>query len=108
MFKKGDLVLIIILFSLSVLGLFALHSFDNKGAAVYISINNKEYAKYSLYEDREIEINNNGYNKINIKNGKVSVEKADCRDKICVNHKEISKTSETIICLPHKLVIEIK
>jgi len=32
---------------------------------------------------------------------------ADCRDGICVDHTPISLNGETIICLPHRLVIEI-
>ena len=28
--------------------------------------------------------------------------------KICEKHRAISQTGETIICLPHKLVVEIK
>ena len=45
---------------------------------------------------------------IEIKDGEVSVKEADCPDKICVNHKKISNVGESIICLPHKLVIEIR
>jgi hypothetical protein len=42
-----------------------------------------------------------------IKDGKAFIQNADCPDKICAEHKPISKTGETIVCLPHKLVIEI-
>jgi len=37
----------------------------------------------------------------------VDVIEADCPDKICVKHTNIKNAGETIICLPHKLVIEI-
>ena len=47
------------------------------------------------------------YNVITVDNGKVSVTATDCPDKICKNHKEISKEGESIICLPHKLIIEL-
>ena len=49
-----------------------------------------------------------GNNTIVIKDGTVRVENADCPDKICVKHKEIKNVGETIICLPHKMVVEIK
>ena len=33
---------------------------------------------------------------------------ADCPDKICVNTGKISKIGETIVCLPHRVVVEIQ
>ena len=42
------------------------------------------------------------------KDGSVTVQDADCPDKICEKHRAINRTGETIICLPHKLVVEIK
>lgn len=47
------------------------------------------------------------YNLLCISDGKVRMESADCKDQICVHHKPISGIRESIICLPHKLVIEI-
>ena len=42
-----------------------------------------------------------------IQDGQVFISEADCPDGLCVNTGKISKTGQTIICLPHKLVIEI-
>lgn len=47
------------------------------------------------------------YNLISVANGIVVVEAADCKDQICVRHKAISSKGESIICLPHRLVVEI-
>ena len=35
------------------------------------------------------------------------MKEADCPDQICVRHKAISKSGESIVCLPHKVVVEI-
>ncbi len=35
------------------------------------------------------------------------MKEADCPDKVCVGMRRISKSGETIVCLPHKLVIAI-
>ena len=43
-----------------------------------------------------------------IADGTADVTQADCPDKICVDHAPISRDRETIICLPHKLVVEVK
>lgn len=48
-----------------------------------------------------------GTNTFYIKAGTVYMKEADCHDKVCVNMRGISKAGETIVCLPHKLVLEI-
>lgn len=52
--------------------------------------------------------NEYGYNVLSIENGKVSVLDADCKDKICERHIAINKNGQTIICLPHKFVVEVR
>ena len=47
------------------------------------------------------------YNLISVADGTVTMEEADCKDQICVHHKPISSAGESIICLPHRLVVEI-
>ena len=48
-----------------------------------------------------------GYNLVVVEDGKVSVAASDCPDQICVKHRPISLARESIVCLPHKLVIEM-
>jgi hypothetical protein len=52
--------------------------------------------------------NIDSYNVMIVENNTVNIIDADCPDKICVNHSTIENVGETIICLPHKLVVEIK
>lgn len=47
------------------------------------------------------------YNLLCISAGEVWMEAADCRDQICVRHKPVSHSLESIICLPHRLSVEI-
>lgn len=47
------------------------------------------------------------YNILLSQNGEVRMLCSSCPDQICVRHREISRTGETIICLPHKIVIEV-
>lgn len=49
-----------------------------------------------------------GYNNIIIESGKVSMTDADCPDELCVKTGWISKTGQSIVCLPHRVVVEIK
>lgn len=43
-----------------------------------------------------------------IENDGVSVVHSDCSDKVCVNTGKISRTGQTIVCLPARVAIEIK
>ena len=68
------------------------------------------YATYSLSEDRTVEVpayGNKGSNTVCIADGKVSVTEASCKNQVCVHHGEISRSGESIVCLPNRLVVRI-
>ena len=68
----------------------------------------KLYGEYSLSGNQTIVIDgSHGYNRVVIENGAAYVEDADCPDKYCMKYKPISKGNETIVCLPHRLVVEV-
>ncbi len=48
-----------------------------------------------------------GYNTVLVEPGRISVSEADCPDQICVRQGRISDGTVPIVCLPHKLMIEI-
>lgn len=50
---------------------------------------------------------NGGRNVVVIEDGKVSVTEADCPDQVCVRHGPTDQTGDPIVCLPHKLVVEV-
>ena len=62
----------------------------------------------SATEWEMIEFPNAEYNVFICTDNKIRMLQSSCPDKICVHHSAISDTGENIICLPHKLVIEIK
>ena len=47
-------------------------------------------------------------NKITIKNGQVSMSFSDCHGQDCVQQHSISRTGESIVCLPNKVMLEIQ
>jgi len=109
MFKKKDILLIavVLLFALGMALAMGIGQ-GKSGGQIRIMVDGKEYGTYSLFENRIIEVENEyGYNKLVLKNGEVSMEKADCPDQYCVEHVPVSKANETIVCLPHKLVVEV-
>ena len=78
------------------------------GAVVEVVEDGEVIAEFSLDEDITYEIvTDSGTNTLVIEGGAASVTDADCADKICVNHAAISKDGESIICLPHKIMVRI-
>lgn len=49
-----------------------------------------------------------GYNIITVSPGAIAVTEADCPDHTCVRQGEIKRPGIPIICMPHRLVIEIE
>ena len=48
-----------------------------------------------------------GRNTVQVEQGRIRISEADCPDQVCVNRGWISDGTVPIICLPHKLIIEI-
>jgi hypothetical protein len=107
--KKDILVFFILAVFLTLLtaGIFMIYNKTGNKACIYsdgeliktMPLNNDDEFLYE-YEGH--------YNKIIIENGYVFIEDADCNDKICIAEGKINKIGDSIICLPHKLVIIIK
>lgn len=108
MIKKADIILLIVILAvgipMSVLSLTA----GTGGDKVKISADGQVYGIYPLDEDGEIEVTEDGHtNHITIKDGQVSMSYSTCRNQVCVNTGAISKTKDSIVCLPNRVVVEI-
>lgn len=49
-----------------------------------------------------------GSNTISVERGRIRVSEADCPDQVCVNQGWISDGTVPIVCLPHRLMVEIR
>lgn len=49
-----------------------------------------------------------GHNVVVISDGEVFMKEADCPDQVCVHTGSISHVGQSIVCLPNRVVIEIK
>ncbi len=106
--KKGDKILILVLLVAAVAFAFFFFLGAEKGGYARITADGVVKAELPLSEDTLYRVETEqGFNIIQIQDGYVSMHEADCRDQICVEHKKIHLTGETIVCLPHKLVVEI-
>ena len=110
--KRNDLLLIGILLLVALIisvGYGALQERGTKQPVAVVTIDGKEYGRFPLDQDtREyIELSDGSYNILVIENGVADMIEASCPDKICVDHKSISKKNESITCLPNKVIVTI-
>jgi len=88
--------------------IFTINKTDGKNVAVYVD--NTLMATFDINDEISETIetkDGKGSLILKISNNEVSVTESDCNNQICVNTKAISKTGESIVCLPQKIVISI-
>jgi hypothetical protein len=106
--KKNDIKLIMTFAILGAICMIAIYFLKQTGGSVIVTIDGQEYGTYPLNKEATIEIESKyGTNLLVIKDHKAKITEATCPDKLCVHQKSISKTGESIVCLPHKLVITV-
>lgn len=81
--------------------IFYLVTYENSDNGVAVQ-------ELSAKEWETVSLPNAEYNVFVCANSEIRMLQSSCPDKICVHHSAISDIGENIICLPHKLVIEIK
>jgi hypothetical protein len=111
--KKADIFLIVFYIIVSI------------GLAFYLSYDSIDYnSKYLIIKvDNEILIKRDlpikgkeiipieteyGINIIEINKSIVKIIESDCYNQICVKDGEIDEVGDVLVCLPHKLIVEIK
>lgn len=109
---RNDLILIAALLVILSLAGLAFYFFRGEGDVVAVEIDGKPYGTYTLSENRTVEIRTGeGGEELNllvIKDGKAFVETATCPDGICAAHKPIFRDGESIVCLPHRVVVTVR
>lgn len=113
-FKKWDIIIIIFLIVISftpeiLLGFRYNKKFDVTYAE--ITIGGELYKKVPLtgYKGEQIiEVSTKwGKNIVKVKDESVAIIEADCQDQICVEPGYINKPGQSIVCLPHKVMVQI-
>jgi len=103
--KKGDVVLIISVLLVALCSFIAIFFVKKEGKTIVVKENNKIVYEGSIIEDKTINLDGNT---VVIEKSAVYMKNATCKNQICVHHKKISSKGETIVCLPHKVIVEIK
>lgn len=106
---KNDLLLIAALLILG--GGLALFLWLTRqgGGTVRVQMDGETVMELPLDRNIQIVLGSEGRtNTLVIEDGAARVTAAGCPDQICVNHGAIRFAGESIVCLPHKLVITVE
>ena len=107
--KKKDIILIIVILLIAGIMYVAVQYAQwGQGTTVKITVDGKIYGTYPMGKYKTIEIKTSkGTNIVEIKDDFVEMKEADCPDKYCVKQGKIKHSGENIVCLPHKVVVDI-
>lgn len=107
--RKNDILLIAVLLVLCVTVWGILQFSKKEGANAEVTIDGRVVEVLPLNRDAEICVNDDsgGANTVRVEKGLVFVTEANCPDHLCVRQGKIRYQGESIVCLPHKLVVTI-
>lgn len=112
--KKGDIILIGVILLIA-LGLSLFYFFAAKDAVaeeVVIEVNGEIVKTFSLPQKQlveyQVKIDEDDYNLIQILGEKVRVVEATCPEQIDVKQGWIARPGQSLVCLPHKLIVKIE
>lgn len=119
MIKRWDLVIIFLLILVSLLPLI-IFTYVQAGKVneesifvAVISVDHQVVERITLTDHVGVNTfdltpSEHDRNTIEVRDDQIRMKSATCSDQVCVNFGFISKPGETIVCLPHKILIEIQ
>ena len=110
--KRNDWILITVVLVLAAIlwaGMKLSRSKDVENGVVVVTVDGEMYGQYPLNQsmEKKIELSDGSYNILVIENGEADIIEASCPDKVCVEHRKVSKKNESIVCLPNKVIVTI-
>lgn len=110
--KKLNVILVVVIAALACAGLVTTRligvNTDADTATVVIRDGVQNVYELPLGQDATKTVTTDlGTNVIEIKDGRVHVEEADCPNQDCVHQGWIDAAGQQIVCLPHKLTVDI-
>ncbi len=103
--KKADLILIVSFLVAAVAAAGIIAAFSHSGNTVTVKQDNKTVYEGPISHDTVIELEGNT---VIIKDGYAVMQKAGCKNQICVSTGKIERKGETIVCLPNRVTVQIK
>ncbi len=109
--RKGDLLVLVVTMLIGISFIYNYFFQDQElGNIAVLEIDGEVVEKFSLDgEIKQYRVETAaGFNTLAFEDGKVRVIEADCPDRLCVNFGWAQQVGQTIVCLPHKVIIRIE
>ncbi len=105
----GDVVLLAGVVAAAALLFFLMpHWVLSGGDAIEIIVDGKMVGRYSLHEDRTIEVPGDlGKTTVRIKQGRAGITDSPCPHKICVRMGTVGREGGMVVCVPNKVVVKV-
>ena len=107
---KNELIITAAILFSGIMILIISKMFHNNGNIAVISVDEEKICEINLQqtENKIFTLNQIPNITFEVKNNSIRVINSNCPDKICKNTGFISDTGESIICMPNKMITEIK
>ncbi len=110
--KKGDLIIISLAAVVALATYLGFTVLQQSADALQLVIKSEGQVVKTMpcrvgYSESYQVQNQYGKNMIINQDGVVSIVSADCRNQICVQSKSISAAGQSVICLPHRVSVEL-
>lgn len=111
---RGDKILIVVVVILSITSIIMIKNniFNHKEKIIRIEVDGSLYEEISMDEvegvKKKLIKSKLGTNEVEYSSQYIKVVDASCPDKLDVKQGSISEVGQMIVCLPNRLVIEIK
>lgn len=108
--KKKDVIIIAgALLCALALYLVSQVSLGAEASAVVVTVDGVETLRRPLTMENRYEIaqEDGSLNVLRVEGGAVFMEEANCRDGLCIRQGKMKNAAKTIVCLPHKVVVQL-
>lgn len=107
--RRNDVIFILALLLTVMVAGCLLYFLRGAGDTVTITVDGAPYGTYPLSANTTVEIptGDEELNRLVIRDGVAYMESATCPDGICAAHRPISRSGESIVCLPHRVVVTV-
>ena len=108
--KKKDIIMIAAML-LAALALYLISqvSLGAEASTIVVTLDGEEVLRRPLAVENTYDIaqDDGSLNVIAVENGAVYMKEANCRDGLCIRQGKMKNGAKTIVCLPHKIVVQL-